>query len=652
VRILVTGATGFIGRRFVARAADRGDEIAALVRRDAPGLDHPRIARFAGSLSDEATLRRAAERCDAVVHLAVASGTSDPRIVHAVNVDGTARLLEAARSAGVRRFVFVSTISATRARRGPYGETKRIGEEMVARSGMPFVIVRPSLVYGPGGLGLFASLTAYLRSLPVVPVVGNGEIELDPIHVDDVCAVIERALVAPEVLGRTYDLLGPERVTFNQFLAMLSRELGIAKPAVHIPGPIALLMARVLGLISKRPPITLDNAIGMIYPAKVDRTAVARDFDVPWTRLSEGLSGLMKEVLAGGVAASAPAPPDSRPVRAGIVGLGKMGVVHASVLSMMPGVTLAGICDIQPALARSLRGMGHTAPFFPELDRMIAEARLDAVWICTPPDSHARLARRCAEAGIAVMVEKPLAHSLESARELRDAAARAPIACGYAQAFMPVFAAAEHAVRSGALGPIRSVRSSMNLSQVFGPQKGWIADPARSGGGVVANLSSHLLFLLGWTFGVPVLARATSRCIHGAVEDELDGTFTLADGAEVSFHSSWSVPGYPISFTTIDAEGENGTLSATNETLVLELRAPAGGWRAGATRILQGELPQTARFDLNGEFYDHENARFLEWVTGGDAPPNTAAAAWDAQCMMEALYRSAAREGERVEVPR
>ena len=85
-------------------------------------------------------------------------------------------------------------------------------------SGIPFVILRPSLVYGGGESGLVGALVRHLRTLPVMPVIGDGRIQLDPVHLDDLCGVIEACLERDDVLGRTYDVLGPDRVTLDDFL--------------------------------------------------------------------------------------------------------------------------------------------------------------------------------------------------------------------------------------------------------------------------------------------------------------------------------------------------------------------------------------------------------------------------------------------------
>jgi len=275
------------------------------------------------------------------------------------------------------------------------------------------------------------------------------------------------------------------------------------------------------------------------------------------------------------------------------------------------------------------------------------------VWLCTPPDSHLGLARPCLAAGAALFIEKPLAHSLADARALAALAASStpPVACGYTLAFWPSFVAAGALLRAGVLGGATRVESSMHLSQVFKPQRGWQYERARSGGGVVANLSSHLLFVLRAWFGQPSAVRATWRHLHSTVEDELHATLTAPDCPAISFASSWSLPGYPISVTSVTVEGPNGTLAVSNDSVRLELHEARAGLPAGLTRLVEADLPQPASFVFNGEAYALENAHFLNWVTGGAAPPIHTDAALAVQCIMDALYSSAAANGVETAVP-
>src|SRR5262249_8879986 len=138
-----------------------------------------------------------------------------------------------------------------------------------------------------------------------------------------------------------------------------------------------------------------------------------------------------------------------RPVRLAIVGLGRMGVAHAAILSMMPEVTLVGAADSQPSAARRLHGLGFRIPVYRTLDELLARVPPDAVWVCTPPDSHLPVARHCLEAGAAGFVEKPLAHSLDDARTLAALArgAAPPGACGYALPLWPSLPAARPRLR-------------------------------------------------------------------------------------------------------------------------------------------------------------------------------------------------------------
>jgi NADH dehydrogenase len=294
MKVLVTGASGLVGRRLVARLVRSGVPVTAFVRR-AESLGGPAgegLTVATGSVEDRAAVARAAAGCDAVVHLANASGVVDEARVQAVNVGGTEHVLAAARAAGARRFVFTSTISATREHLGPYGRSKRLAEERVRAAGIPFVILRPSLVYGGGDTGLVASLARHLRSLPVMPVIGDGRIEIDPVHLDDLCGVIEACLVRDDVLGQTYDVLGPDRVTLDDFLRRLAGVLGVQRPLLHLPARAALLMAHVLGRVMARPPITVDNVLGLTSPARVDPQAAVRDFPIAWTPLDVGLRAL------------------------------------------------------------------------------------------------------------------------------------------------------------------------------------------------------------------------------------------------------------------------------------------------------------------------------------------------------------------------
>lgn len=203
----------------------------------------------------------------------------------------------------------------------------------------------------------------------------------------------------------------------------------------------------------------------------------------------------------------------------------------------------------------------------------------------------------------------------------------------------------------GVLGSTRLVRSSMYLSRVFGSAQQRVLSDGRTPGGVVTQYSADLLFLLVWYLGAPVRVRAQWSRLYGELEDELHGMLTLANGTEVGFDSSWSVPGYPRPATVIELEGDNGKLLASDDALELELVAAAGGHPTGHSRIGHAALPHRARFDLDGEALYLQDAAFLSWVTGGGVPPNDTERSLTVVRIVEALYASAREGGREIAIP-
>ena len=341
--------------------------------------------------------------------------------------------------------------------------------------------------------------------------------------------------------------------------------------------------------------------------------------------------------------------------RVAVVGLGRAGVAHAVMLAHIPGCELIAAADPRASARAALRGMGFAAPAFNRVERLLEQVRPDAVVVCTAQHERARVAQMVLEAGIPVLVERPMARTLEEAEALVRLAGdrRVPLAVGHPLAYDPVFARVHEIVRAGALGAVRHARSAMFVSRVFAqrPRRGpGRLDPKRVAGGVLAHLASDLLFVLVRMLGVPAEVRADWSLLYGAVEDELHGMMTLPDGVEVGFDCSWSVPGYTRASTVIELDGPAGKLLASDEALEVELSRAAAGFPSGYSRMRDADFPAPARFDFGGETLWSHDAGFLDWVAGGPVPPNEAFAALDTHRVMDALYRSAAAGGVTVKV--
>jgi nucleoside-diphosphate-sugar epimerase len=241
MRVLVTGASGFIGRAVCRELSERGHDIAALVRR--AGSEPPGTKPVTGDLADEDSISAGIEGGgpDCVIHLAAEIATQrDARRIQEVNVAGTRALLEACERAGVRRFVFASTVVTGDAHgrlldeeselpvETTYGRSKQEGERMVRTAGLEGVVIRPSHVYGPGGWYV-NELIAQLRRPGRLAVIGSGENWWDVVRERDVAtAMVDAAERAPA--GATYHVVDDRPIPFYEFMSLTASNLGLGPP--------------------------------------------------------------------------------------------------------------------------------------------------------------------------------------------------------------------------------------------------------------------------------------------------------------------------------------------------------------------------------------------------------------------------------------
>lgn len=256
--LALTGGTGLVGRAVLRALAQDGRTVRAL-HRDTPGPEA--VTWVTGELERPESLRHLVRGAGAVLHLAAAMGVSDPQQLQRVNVAGTRALLNAARAAGVQRFVYVSSAAAGRETRGPYADSKRAAEELVRASGLDWVVLRPPAVIGPGSQ--LETTVLRLARLGVVPVVG-GRGPLHPVHVDDLARLCLEAADREGIGGRTYAAGGPDPVSMTGLARAVVRASPHRALVVPLPGRVALAAARVLEAVLPRPPLTREAVQGIL----------------------------------------------------------------------------------------------------------------------------------------------------------------------------------------------------------------------------------------------------------------------------------------------------------------------------------------------------------------------------------------------------
>jgi uncharacterized protein YbjT (DUF2867 family) len=258
--ILVTGGSGFVGPKIVHRLRAEGKDVRCLVRDRRRGrqLETWGCDLAVGDVTDRGSLDAALAGCDAVIHL-VAIIAGRPRDFERVMEQGTRNLVDASVAAGISRFVLMSALGTSEATRDlvPYYHAKWEMEQAVRSSGLEYVVFRPSFVFGPDG-GVLPQFVRIARLSPVTPIVGSGRRRLQPIWVEDVAAYFAAAVDKPEAADRTFEIGGPEVVTWNELWERLKRVRRIRRPTIHVPTGLVRAQATVLERLPK-PPVTRDQ---------------------------------------------------------------------------------------------------------------------------------------------------------------------------------------------------------------------------------------------------------------------------------------------------------------------------------------------------------------------------------------------------------
>jgi uncharacterized protein YbjT (DUF2867 family) len=236
VTVLVVGGTGFVGGHIVHALRAEDVPVRLIARRPekqerfrAWGCEVVR-----GDMTDADSLRRAAEGADAVVHLVALPPFAKPESIRRVMEQGTRDLVAAAKAAGVKRFVLLSALGTSERSKdlAPYYHAKWEEELEVKGSGIDHTIFRPSFIFGRDG-GMLPGLISLTRYSPVTPSVGTKR--LQPIWVEDVAAYVTKALPSPAAVNTTFEIAGPEVITFAELNERIRRALDKKRLAFQMP---------------------------------------------------------------------------------------------------------------------------------------------------------------------------------------------------------------------------------------------------------------------------------------------------------------------------------------------------------------------------------------------------------------------------------
>jgi NADH dehydrogenase len=299
MKVLVAGGSGVVGHSTVTALVERGHTVRLLSRHASDDVTAwpGGVEAWPADVLSPASVTGSADGCEAILHLVAIVDEEPPeRTFERVNVGGTGVMLREATRAGVRRFVYVSSLGADHGT-SAYHRSKARGEALAREFRNEWVIVRPGATYGPGDDHL-SFMLRMVRSLPVIPSIGDGSQRLQPLWHEDLAAALAQSVDRPGLAGRVLELAGPDVITQAALIERMRELTDRSSPTVPFPEFAATLGVRALNAAGITTPVS-ESQLEMLREENVIAAgapnALVADFGIMPTSLESGLRRLLDE---------------------------------------------------------------------------------------------------------------------------------------------------------------------------------------------------------------------------------------------------------------------------------------------------------------------------------------------------------------------
>jgi len=568
MKVLVTGASGFLGGYVTEMFLAAGHEVRALVRRtsETERLRRMGVELMLGDLTETESLERAVEGVETVAHCAAAM-TGTPKDFEAATVQGTLDLLTAAEAAGVKRFVHVSSIAVLSMAKpdedrpitedtpyesdpeflGIYNSSKLAAERSALRFAdrrmMSVVVIRPGLLYGPRGKWVLPRM-GYALGARRFALVGMGGNRIPVCYVGNCARAIVLAAEKDGVNGEAYNIVDDEPFTQIAYLRRFRRDARPGMRILRVPFFLALALGGLSGLamrlLKRGNPIAKAHLVACVRRLRYSNAHARKHLG--WEPVKD-----TEEALGDTMAYFAESEPTSRrselkllgkpvrgrpPVSAAIIGCGMIAESHLKILQTMKNAAVLAVCDANIDTAGALAEKHKIPNVYDDPEEMLEKEAPRIVHILTPPQSHLELAKLAMRRGAHVYVEKPMAMNLAEAREMVEYAERygMTLCVGHNHLFDPVMVKARKLVETGAVGDVIWVESyygfdlGNNRAARYMQPGGGRHWTFKIPGGLYQNLAPHPLSVALDVLGKPekVVAKADpTRVVPHQPTDEL-----------------------------------------------------------------------------------------------------------------------------------
>jgi len=299
---IVTGANGYLGSYICRELISRGMPVIALKYDHYASvvLDHPLIEYISCDIRQQVlpqieTTTKGKE-IGAVINAAALLGSSDYDRNYAVNAKGVENLLDFARQTGIGRFIQISSVVVIKTFKGPYGETKLSGQQMVEKSGLDYSIFIPAMILGPEGLGINRILKNVFRFPIFVPLIGRGSQTQHPIFVKDFAHNIVKSINEKRAFGKVFQIAGDSVISFRDLIRLVLKIRGKKRIFVSVPPSLAKILGRFFQKTQKVPLFTAEHVKGVMQDSNLDTTLIKANLDFKPTSLEEALTYTLKQI--------------------------------------------------------------------------------------------------------------------------------------------------------------------------------------------------------------------------------------------------------------------------------------------------------------------------------------------------------------------
>ena len=328
-------------------------------------------------------------------------------------------------------------------------------------------------------------------------------------------------------------------------------------------------------------------------------------------------------------------------LKAAVIGMGKMGMLHAAILNSFDNVKVTAVADTEKFVLKFIEKNTSNIKVYTDYVKMLEQSDLDLVYIATPVHLHIKIAVDCAKRNLHFFVEKPLGRTSEDCESLCNIINEHNVVnmVGFYLRYSDTFSKAKELLDNGMIGEIKNVKCSVFQTTILRKGSSWRVKKEQSGGGVLIDLGVHLIDLLLWYFGkIKSVQGFTEYHQIKDVEDSVKVDMMFENGIPCSYEASWNVKNYRLQETTLEIEGTLGKIKVNEDYLKIEFNDPK---KIKENSIFYKQtLYKGVPIDIGGPEYTNEDVDFINSIRNGKQLELNVLFSRNIHSVIDAIYKS------------